>query len=766
MAGGQAQAAAEFGAGAALPSAVERPIGRFLVGDRIAAGGMASVHAARCRDANDPLAGRSLAIKILHAHLGDDDEFIRMFRDEGRVAMLLEHPNIVRVHTVGEENGEHYLVMDRIDGRNLAKVLESFLGARKPVPRAATVAVLRAVLTALDHVHTLPGRNGKSMGLVHRDVSPHNILIASDERVLLADFGIARGDHRSDRTRTGTVKGKLHYMSPEQARGGRVDARADLYSLAVVAYEMLTSKPLLGPDGTAALQARVASGQIALDEAAVGKLPEDLLAWLTRTLEPERDARYSDARTMLEALESTRVAAASRFKPGTLMRMLDVAADAGAAPKPQMLFASRDLSTPRKPQDALPSGLLLTPQRPISGVFVGAGAAGRSGAAEALGEVSGVRRRSRELAGGPSGSLSANNPIRIAEAEERRANSRLRRDAAVADGSQRPGGRGAGSDAELDRGDRGRGGEAARRAEAISLRAAGAQEVPERKAAPTPKPPGAAPREGADDGAQWPAWRERSDAFATFVAWSCISGLFVGVLLELWDARPVLPKVRRAAMEAARDAVFAAIWDDEANEALAAGAGFADTPRASAWPASAAADEGNAAVGAGRARAAPTTPAGPSVSTTRLASGGGAASKPTRPASVAQAPRKVRNDQFLPRSAPLPEGLVPMAKSKAAPTAAAPTPAAQAPSGPKPASERAVPKLLPRAPAAPAPSASNSPRRPAVAAAPAAAQPPSRLATAPLVPRAVGPMVPREARRQAPLAPLPRSLALAKPDKR
>ena len=599
----------------------QRRVGRFVLGDRIASGGMATVFAAHAEMPSDPLAGRELAIKILHEHLAEDDDFIRMFRDEGRLASRLEHPNIVRVHEVGEHEGTHFLVMDRINGRNLAHVLESLGAVRKQVDRAQAFAILRANLQALVYVHELQGRDGRSLGLVHRDISPHNILISDDERVLLTDFGIARGEHRSDRTRTGTIKGKLHYMAPEQARGARVDARSDLYSLGVVAYELFTNRVLLGSEATFALQQRVATGRIELDADAMKKLPADLAAWLARALDPERDARFQSAAEMLQALDSTRAASNARLKVGALRRLIDQALAHEAArakvPQPQLLFAESDLETPRKsePSVPLPEGMVLTPQRPISGVFARQSEVKRrvdrakalpkvqaepAAASESDADVVPLRPRRR-------GSAVARNSVRDAEAAARRASrSAVPR---VAD-----------HDAD-----------AVEKSRVIALQAAGV----------APDDPDIRPATAAEvesDPAQHAkitqlrVEKERRIAVAGIVAWSCVAMLLFSTLLEVWDARLELPQVDEQSFVELREGLVQRVL----------GVGATQAPDRAAGPETASVERGPD----GHADA-------------RL---GTAASKPHPRLRELPAPVEVRNDRFLPRGVDPPAGAAPPAR--------------------------------------------------------------------------------------------------------
>ncbi len=352
-------------------------LGRFVLGERIAAGGMASVHVAEA-PVGDRLHGCPLALKVLHDYLAEDDDFIRMFRDEGKIASRMAHPGVVRVHEVGMEDGRHYIAMERVDGYNLAQVLAAHKEAKKNFPAAAVFAVLRQVLGALAYIHGFSDKRGRNIGIVHRDISPQNILIGRDEKLRIADFGIARGHHRADRTRTGTVKGKLHYMPPEQARGQRVDARADLYSMGAVAFELWTRQPLHGAEQTSVLHGQAASGAIDFSRPEFKKLNASVRNWLQRALDPKPEMRFQTAIDMLGAMENLTGASRARFKPGTLTRLLKEAdTHAANATKggPQYLFSADEMAwTTRKGGKKKREP---TPQRPMSGVFLGVSAVSR-----------------------------------------------------------------------------------------------------------------------------------------------------------------------------------------------------------------------------------------------------------------------------------------------------------------------------------------------------------------------------------------------------
>lgn len=299
-----------------------RPFGRFLLVAKIASGGMATVFRAEVPQ-GDPLHGKPLAIKMLHDHLSENEEFIRMFKDEGRIVRDFDHPNVVKVYEVGETDGAHYLAMEFIDGRDLAQLLVAHRMNQQVMAGPPTYEILRQALNAMRYVHGWKGKNGRLAGVVHRDISPQNVLISRSGQVKITDFGIARGDHRSDRTRTGTVKGKMHYMAPEQAAGHRVDARADLYSMGAVAFEMLAGQPLFGPGTTEVLQARAVRGTIDYGPK-FERLPEDTKAWLKKALATHVDDRFQSADAMLAAMEQIHKASQNLYRSEQLLRLLEL----------------------------------------------------------------------------------------------------------------------------------------------------------------------------------------------------------------------------------------------------------------------------------------------------------------------------------------------------------------------------------------------------------------------------------------------------------
>jgi serine/threonine-protein kinase len=222
-----------------LTPTVPGELGNYLLLGRIARGGMADLYLAEHLEALDQ--EQYFAVKVLLPKLAQRRKFVDMFRSEGRLGILLKHPNIVRTVEVGRDGPIHFLAMDYIDGQDLGRVLRAFRSVEAPVPIETSLYIVRQALKALSHAHNLRDHTGQPLNLVNRDVSPANVMIGYDGSVRLIDFGIAQAllDYRSQ---IGSIKGKVTYMSPEQVRGLALDARSDIFSLGTVFYQLLTSR--------------------------------------------------------------------------------------------------------------------------------------------------------------------------------------------------------------------------------------------------------------------------------------------------------------------------------------------------------------------------------------------------------------------------------------------------------------------------------------------------------------------------------------------
>lgn len=263
--------------------------GRYRLDHKLARGGMATVWVAE-----DPLLSRNVAVKLLHPELAIDEGLRARFRNEAIAAARLTHPGIVATYDTGDDDGVAYIVMELVDGFNLRHILDR--NGRLAVGDAVSIG--SQVAEALDHAHR--------HGLVHRDVKPANVLVQPDGRVKVTDFGIAKATGTDDLTRTGTVIGTARYLAPEQVNGEPVDARADVYALGLVLYEMLTGRPPFGGDtdvATAVARLTSTPDPIRSIRPEVPRPVEDVVA---RSLARDPEYRYASARDLRDALSADR----------------------------------------------------------------------------------------------------------------------------------------------------------------------------------------------------------------------------------------------------------------------------------------------------------------------------------------------------------------------------------------------------------------------------------------------------------------------------
>ncbi len=283
-------------------SALPRPFGPYELVRRLARGEDAEVFLARARS----VAGfeKAVALKMIHPSLGEDPEFARHLVEEANIAARLGHKNIVQVIDLGQINGLHYIAMEYVDGLDLGK-LSLRMAAVHAWPLAPRVAayILREVCEGLDHAHRKTSPDGKPLGIVHRDVSPSNILVSFSGEVKLTDFGLARASLRAA-TRAGDTRGRYSYMAPEVVRGAGVDARADVFSAGAVLYELLTGQPAYPSAPADQAIERALSGRYAPPESLRPDLPQALGDILRRAMAADPARRYPTARPLVEDLAS------------------------------------------------------------------------------------------------------------------------------------------------------------------------------------------------------------------------------------------------------------------------------------------------------------------------------------------------------------------------------------------------------------------------------------------------------------------------------
>jgi serine/threonine-protein kinase len=263
----------------------------------LAQGGMAEVYLA-VKTGQPPV-----VVKRIRPNLVEDPQFVRMFLDEARLAKLLSHPNVVRVLEVGEENKNYALVMEFLDGRNLLRVARSCYQRKAYVPYEVVGRIVADSLAGLEHAHLQRGPDGKPLNLVHRDMSPENVVVTYGGVVKVVDFGIAKAANMEGRTQVGVIKGKLGYVAPEAIQGEKLDGRADIFAMGVTLYEMLTyTVPFAGPSELEVLTA-ISSKDPAPPRTLNPSVPPGLEDICLKALEKNRQRRFQSAKEMRAAVE-------------------------------------------------------------------------------------------------------------------------------------------------------------------------------------------------------------------------------------------------------------------------------------------------------------------------------------------------------------------------------------------------------------------------------------------------------------------------------
>ncbi|NUP06857.1 MAG: protein kinase [Polyangiaceae bacterium] len=274
---------------------------RYLLLDELARGGMATVHFGRLLG---PVGfSRTVAIKRLHPHLAKDEEFVAMFADEARLIGRIQHPNVVSVLDVVSTAGELFLVMDYVQGETLVRLLKVASSRGVKVPPAIASAILVDTLRGLHAAHEATAENGDCLGIIHRDVTPHNIMVRRDGTSVVVDFGVAKAQGRFHTTEEGKIKGKLPYMAPEQVRAETLTRRVDIYAAGVVLWETLVGERLVRGKSEAEVLERVVFGTPVAPGSVVHGLPAALDEIVLRALSRAPTDRYETAEDMARDLE-------------------------------------------------------------------------------------------------------------------------------------------------------------------------------------------------------------------------------------------------------------------------------------------------------------------------------------------------------------------------------------------------------------------------------------------------------------------------------
>ncbi|CAN0508110.1 unnamed protein product, partial [Laminaria digitata] len=277
-----------------------KDFGDYVLQDRIGAGGMAEIFLA----ASKGIEGfeKRLVIKRILPTLSDDDQFVRMFIEEAKLCVALRHPNIVQVYDLGVIDYQYYIAMEYVDGRDLLKTLAACGKKKIGFPTDIALHIVMESLKGLQYAHHLEHSDGRPLGIIHRDVSPSNLLLSFEGEVKIGDFGIAKASTR-EKTATGILKGKFGYMAPEQVTGASIDYRADVFAMGIVLYELLTGHRLFGGKNSLLVLERVRDAVIdPLPRHYRPDLDDELEGIVLKALAKRPDDRFQSAEALHDAI--------------------------------------------------------------------------------------------------------------------------------------------------------------------------------------------------------------------------------------------------------------------------------------------------------------------------------------------------------------------------------------------------------------------------------------------------------------------------------
>lgn len=277
-------------------------IGDYILEEKIASGGMAELFKAKRKGVEG--FEKTVAVKRILPNVAEDREFIDMLIDEAKIASQLSHPNIVQIFDLGKKEGSYFIAMEYVHGKDLRTILKTLNSKAKILPYELSAYIAMKICDALYYAHNKRDSAGKPLKIVHRDVSPQNILISYEGEVKLTDFGVAKASVKLHQTVAGQIKGKMLYMSPEQSKGSKdIDSRADIYSLGCVLFEMITGKKLFMAESEMAVLEKVQKGKIIKPSKLNPDVPSQLESIVLKALKPRPSDRYQSALEMRKELE-------------------------------------------------------------------------------------------------------------------------------------------------------------------------------------------------------------------------------------------------------------------------------------------------------------------------------------------------------------------------------------------------------------------------------------------------------------------------------
>jgi serine/threonine protein kinase len=275
--------------------------GKYQIFDMLAQGGMATLW--RAKITGEQGFQKLVVIKKIHQHLASEKDLIASFIDEAKLAALLQHENIVSIYDFGNMDGSYYIAMEYLFGRDLSRISAKARVKNSPISLEHALYIMARVCAGLDYAHKLKDLHGTSLNIIHRDITPQNILITYEGTVKIVDFGIAKAAGKSTLTQMGIIKGKIAYMSPEQAQGIKIDARSDIFAAGILLYEMVTGRKLFTGQDTLQVLHKASCADFVPAENIAGNLPPEVYEILHKALARDPDQRYQTDAEMQSDIE-------------------------------------------------------------------------------------------------------------------------------------------------------------------------------------------------------------------------------------------------------------------------------------------------------------------------------------------------------------------------------------------------------------------------------------------------------------------------------
>lgn len=343
--------------------------GKYILLERLAAGGMAEVYLSKSTGAVG--VNKFVAIKRILPQYSDHQEFIDMFKEEAKIAVNLNHGNVVSIYDFGVERSQFFLVMEYVEGRNLRQVLNELKKTNTQFVIEQIVYMMKEVAAGLDHAHRcIDGTTGKPLNIVHRDMSPQNIMVSFEGEVKIIDFGIAKAETQMEATKAGTLKGKYGYMSPEQADGQSIDTRTDIFSLGIVLWELLANDRLFTSNSEAAILRKIRECQVPSIRKINPSVPPELERIVNKALAKDKSLRYQTAAALHRDLNRFLNTQYPEFSPHDFSvfmknafsaafleqrrKLVEYSKVQGASPDDKTVVTQTDLRAPAAPPSTRP----------------------------------------------------------------------------------------------------------------------------------------------------------------------------------------------------------------------------------------------------------------------------------------------------------------------------------------------------------------------------------------------------------------------------